>query len=126
MAILAAFLIALFVSVLFSSPYRSKGSSMAPLAIFFFVLFLAGIAGGYWIVPFGPVMWGIAWLPLLFIVFVVAILFSAPPLHQRTIATPGEETKMGGALAAVSIFTWILFVVLLIAIFAGIFQSHPL
>jgi hypothetical protein len=98
---------------------------MAPLAIFFFVLFLAGIAGGYWIVPFDPVMWGVAWLPLLFIIFVVAILFSAPPLHQRTIATPGEKTEMG-ALAAVSIFTWILFVVLLIAIFAGIFQSHPL
>jgi magnesium-transporting ATPase (P-type) len=125
MSILAAFLIAIFVSVLFSSPYRSKGSSMAPLAIFFFVLFLSGIAGGYWIVPFGPVMWGVAWLPLLSIIFVVAILFSAPPPHQRTITTPGEKAEMG-AFAAVSIFTWILFVVLLIAIFAGIFQSHPM
>jgi len=125
MSILAAFLIALFVVILFSSQYRSKGSSMAPLAIFFLILFLAGIAGGYWIVPFGPVMGGVAWLPLLFIIFVVAILFSASPPHQRTIATSGEKTKVG-AFTAVGIFTWILFVVLLIAIFAGIFQSQPL
>ncbi|MDZ4667422.1 MAG: hypothetical protein SGJ00_06005 [bacterium] len=125
MSIFVAFLIALLVSGLFSSPYLSKGSSMAPLAIFFFFLFLAGIAGGYWIVPFGPVILGVAWLPLLFIIFVVAILFSAPPPHQRAIATSGEKTEMG-ALAAVSIFTWILFVILLIAVFAGVFQSHPL
>lgn len=125
MSILAAFLIALFFSVLFSSPYRSKGASMAPLALFFLVLFLAGIAGGYWIVPFGPVIWGVAWLPLLSIIFVVAILFSAPPPHQRTIASSGEKTEMG-AFAAISIFTWILFVVLLIAVLAGIFQSHPI
>lgn len=95
MSILAAFFIALFVSALFSSPYWSKGASMAPLAIFLFVLFLAGIAGGYWIVPFGPVMWGVEWLPLLSIIFVVAILFSAPPPHHRTIATSGEKTEMG-------------------------------
>ena len=124
MSILTVFIIALLVSALFSSPYRSNGS-WVQLVVFFFVLFLAGSAGSYWITPFGPMILGVAWLPLLFIIFVVAILFSAPPPHQRSIATSGEKTEMG-AFAAVSIFTWILFVVLLIAVLAGVFQSHPL
>lgn len=120
MSILTVFIIALLVSALFSSPYRRNGS-WVQLVVFFFILFLAGIAGGYWIVPVGPVMWGVSWLPLLSVIFVVAILFSAQPPHQHTMARSSEKTEMG-TLATVGIFTWILFVVLLIAVLAGVYK----
>mgnify|MGYP001794885883 CR=1 FL=1 len=91
---------------------------MAPLFVFFFVLFLACLAVGYWITPFGPMMWGVAWLPLLFIILIVAALFSAPPPYQRKTAN-SEKVEATSAVAAVSIFIWILFFVFIVAIIAG-------
>lgn len=119
MSILAAFLIAVLISALFYPGYSNRGSYM-PILIFFIVLFLSGIATQYWIVPFGPVVWGISWLPLLFVVVLISFLFAAPSSYQR-----GSTAKAAGEVAAVAIglFVWILIFMLLVAVFAGLLRS---
>src|SRR5436309_1100401 len=118
MTILIAFVIALIVSLLFSP--REKGATIAPLIVFFLVLFFAALAGGYWIVPFGPLIWGVAWMPLVFIVLVVAALFAAPSPYVRS--TKNSEQAASG-MAAIGALTWILLLALLAAFFAGIYRG---
>jgi uncharacterized membrane protein len=122
MGILAAFIIALLISSLFSSGYRKDGSWGA-LTIFFLILFMAGIVGHHWIVPFGPMMYGISFFPMLFFILIVAFLFSAPSPHQRT--TTKTDEKVGGAasvLVGISIFIWLLFILFIIAAIAGYYK----
>src|SRR4051812_19109667 len=112
MLIFSAFIVALLVALLFAPGYR-KGS-FAPLIVFFMILFLAGIASQYWIMPFGPVWWGVSWMPLLFIILLFSFLFSAPSPYEKRAAkssTVQEATSIG--VAAVSIFIWLLLVLLL-------------
>lgn len=120
--ILAAFVIALVVAILFS-PYR-RNESLMPLIILFFVLFLAGLSAQFWIVPFGPVFLGVNWLGILFVVFIFALLFSAPPLHRRTI--PANDTAEEPAVRALSAFVWIILFLLVISIAVGLFLSDSL
>lgn len=74
---------------------------------------MAGIAGHHWIVPFGPMMYGVSFLPMLFFIIIVAFLFAAPSPHQRS--TTKSEEKVGGATSAlvgISIFIWFIFILL--------------
>jgi magnesium-transporting ATPase (P-type) len=121
MTILIAFVIALIVALAFSP--REKGATVAPLIVFFLVLFFAALAGGYWITPFGPMIWGIAWMPLVFIVLIVAILFAAPSPYERTRTKATEVQQSATGLAAVGALTWIILFTLLIAILAGIYRG---
>jgi hypothetical protein len=116
MALLGILIIALVVTLLFS-PYRSR-DSLLPLLVLFLVLFFAGYAAQLWIVPFGPVMWGVSWLPVLFVVLIFALLFSAPPAHRRA----GGDEDMN-ATAVISIFIWLLLLILAGAIIFGLY--HP-
>lgn len=119
MGILTAFFIALVIALLFARGNRASGS-IAALAIFFLILFMAGIAGNYWIVPFGPQVWGVSWLPILFIIIVVTLLLESPSPNRRRIMTSNVETS---ASEAISLLIWILFIFLLIAIVAGLLRS---
>ena len=118
--ILGAFILSLLISLMFAPGYR-KGS-FAPLAIFFFILFMAGIASQYWITPFGPVLYGISWMPLLFIILIFTFLFAAPsPYERRNISkTNDEKQSASAAVAAMSIYLWLLFTILFIAIIVGV------
>jgi hypothetical protein len=118
MNIIAAFIIALISSLIILFAAGTKGrSSVFPLVLFFVILFLAGVATQYWITPFGPVYWGVSWFPLIFIILVFSILLSAQPLHRRS----GEDTET----SAISIFIWLLVVLLLIAALTGFFYKEP-
>ena len=124
MNILAAFLLAVVITLAFTPGYRSRQSSMAPLGLFFFVLFLIGIAAQYWIVPFGPKMWGISWIPLLFLVLLFSFVFAAPSPYRGWKAKEERETEEAvSAIAAVSIFVWLLFLLLIVAILIGVFRT---
>lgn len=113
--------------------------------LFLLVLFLAGIAGRFWITPAGPVMWGYAWFPLLFWIFLVAILIAAAsPAEDDRVTTAREQDRVisrsdanrteaerevieenqaaAGTAAALGIFFWLLLILLLIAIVAGLFR----
>ncbi len=113
-------MIALLVSLIFS-PYR--GGSIAPLVIFFLILFLAGIAGMFWIVPFGPTIAGVAVLPILFPIMIFALLISLPPPDRQNKKNINEEEpEPKPPVAEISLFAWLLFGLLLIAILAGFYK----
>lgn len=119
MGILISLIVALFIASMFSSGYR-KSSSWGLLTMFFLIMFLAGIAGHYWIVPFGPTMHGISFLPILFFISVVAFLFSAPHPHCQTITKSDENTDNAiVAIVGISVFMWIVIVVFIAAGIAG-------
>lgn len=118
MSIFVAFIIALLFSLLFSSGYRKSGS-LVPLGMFFLILFMATLAGHYWIVPFGPILWGVAWLPLIFIGIISALLFVVPSPRTKIRDADSKANDADLAVAGISVFIWILFIVFLIAVIAG-------
>ena len=83
---------------------------------------MAGIASQYWITPFGPVLYGISWMPLLIIILIFTFLFAAPsPYERRNISkTNNEKQTASTAVAAMRIYLWLLFTILFIAIIVGV------
>jgi hypothetical protein len=121
MIIIAALIISLLMSLLFL-PY--KQSSALSLTVFFIVLFMAAIFSQYWILPIGPIWWGITWIPMFFTVLIFALLFSIHPPKRTLPKTDKSDTNNVAATdAGISTFTWVLFVALFIAIVAGFYKN---
>jgi hypothetical protein len=125
--VIAAFIFALVVAFIFSSG-KSYNRSFSTVLTFFLILFLAGIAGGVWIVPFGPVMLGVAWMPVLFIIVIFAFLFSIPPPYLEKsktayITSEDKDTRVSEEAKTLSIFVWLILAFLVIAIFIGYMKS---
>lgn len=85
--------------------------------------FLALWAGRLWLVPAGPMMGGLAWMPLaglgLFLALLVAL--GAPPRRRRISSRSDvviEEEPDAADLVAMT-FLWVLFLFLLLAILVG-------
>jgi hypothetical protein len=124
MSIIAALALALLISMLFSMTYGKRNRKWTPVIYLFFILFMAGIAGQYWIVPMGPSFYGIYWVPLFFIVTIFALLFTAP-FHSKRKINPGEGDPAASDTASISInaFTWLLVILLMVAILFGIYRT---
>lgn len=120
MGILIIFVIALLLAWAFSP--RGK-NSYAPVIVFFFILFLSGVAAQFWIVPFGPVFWGIAWIPVLVIILIIALLFSAPSPYERRKAPVESKEEASTSTVAIGLFVWVLFILLLVAVLTGYFRT---
>lgn len=101
------------------------------------VLFLAGFpgawAGGLWLMPFGPPVAGLYILPFPaagFLAFALASVLHTPPFPPRT---RGEALREADELRderrTVSIFLWLLLVVLTVLVVAGYLRpprvGHP-
>jgi hypothetical protein len=91
-----------------------------------FILFLATWAGGLWVMPFGPVWWGVPWLPFLLVGLFIALLLAAliPGETQRPRPkTPSEIQRQAHAdaesIIALDIFFWFSIVGFLVAIIVG-------
>jgi hypothetical protein len=126
MGFLAAFILAVIVTSVFTIGYRGRQSSPVPFIIFFFVLFLTGVAAQYWIVPFGPTAWGVSWIPLLFLILLFSFLFAAPSPYEGSKAKAAVEAEeAAGAFAAISLFVWLIFLVLFVAIIIGGLKVPP-
>jgi len=110
----------LLVSVLgWQRPARE--GTWAGIALLFVLLFLFVWAGGVWVSPFGPTLWGGYFLPFLIVGIVLALVFAAiiPPRRPRTAQEAIEEARTEAAIdAAFSAFFWVLVIVLLISIVA--------
>ena len=85
--------------------------------LFFGVVLLSAWAGGVWLPPVGPSMFGIAWMPFLFVGLVVALLL-APSVRRR--AREGDRSRDGADDVPVettfSVLIWVLMIGLAVAI----------
>jgi hypothetical protein len=124
MVFLTSFIIAvLFSLILLSSIGRKKDASLLPIIVFFMVLFFAGIAGGFWIVPFGPVLWGVSWLPIFLVILFVTLMVAIPPPHRPKAKASNTDPEASATFAAIGFFTWMLLLLLIFAAIAGIYRA---
>lgn len=116
---LFAFLVAVFLSAIFAVGFRRRGPWTDFIA-FFTIVFLAAWAGGVWATPVGRSVWGVYWLPFLFVGFVIALLLAASPRvgpprsRSETVVRGGGREKVE---IAFGVFFWILIVTLGVSIF---------
>jgi hypothetical protein len=85
----------------------------------FLILFFAVWAGGTWLQPLGPVLWGISWLPFLIVglfvsLFMVVLIPPGPPRNRREAIEQAQAEE--GARDLLSAFFWMLIVLLVIAV----------
>ncbi len=116
LGVLFTIFIAFLVGALFFYIFKSTGP-WGTFWSFLLILILAGLAGSFWVDPVGPVFWDVAWVPVLFVVFVFALLMAAatPPSRsgKKDVANPEPSEDEAGALA-IGGFFWILMSILLI------------
>ena len=119
--IVTALIIGLVVALLFGAIMRGGGPGWGFLLLFLFI-FLATWAGGLWIWPFGPVWFGVYWMPFLLAGVFVAVLIAAAGERGRP-RTPRREAEEARAEAAaeagVSALFWVLVAFLVLAVILG-------
>ncbi len=90
----------------------------------FLLLFLFAWAGGVWLAPFGPVMFGVYWLPFVVVavLYALVLLIASPPRPPGS-RTRGPVTNAAAeakreevAATAFGLFFWVLAVLLAIAL----------
>ncbi|MBK8905237.1 MAG: hypothetical protein IPM53_28910 [Anaerolineaceae bacterium] len=123
--LLVALLVAVVLVAIFGLGYR-RARLDSSLFWFFLLLFLATWAGGVWLTPLGPPVFGISWLSFVLAgVFFTLLIMAIVPLPRSPREGPAgmqEELEAGaGALFAVNLFFWILligfFIVILVSYF---------
>jgi hypothetical protein len=129
-------LFVLFIALLFSAilalafGWRHPAQQSLSVAILFLfsVFFLLVLAGGLWIGPLGPPLWGGHWLPFLVVGLAIALLLlaatawptQAAPPRQPLPSTTEEQLIATTAATAFGIVFWILLVLLVIAAIVGL------
>lgn len=123
--VIAALIIALFFTLLFSFVFKNRGP-WGSFWSFFLVLFLIVLAGSVYIEPFGPYVKEVAWVPLVFIGLFIAILLGATTpqkskqqeddLADKVVNEPLE------AVPVIGVFFWILILAMLAAIIVKYFR----
>jgi|SRR5665213_1216799 len=106
---------------------------------FFMMIFLFAWIGGSWVAPFGPLGWGVAWAPIVFMGVFMALLLTAvtPRANRRRVKRQGivgappasslrEEEAIGRGEATVDVFFWLLLFVLVCFAFGGTSWHHRL
>jgi hypothetical protein len=115
-SIIAALILTLIITFLFSVFSKRP---LGGLLLFFIVIFLATWTGQIWITPFGPVTWGIAWVPLILVaLFFSFLIFALAPPIPATEENRAEEP----AFIALGLFFWLTLILLLIAIIIGYYR----
>jgi len=120
MEVIASFFIALTISLIVLLGGRN---SFASVIVFFLILFLAVLSGYYWIVPFGPLFWGVAWMPLFFVGIICAFFLLIPPPSPKKSINDMKAFNISSGSAGTSIFTWLLLLLLIIAVLTGFYFS---
>lgn len=120
--ILASVVVALLLTLIFSTSFRHRGP-MGGLLFFFLAIFLASWASHLWISPFGPVFFGVALVPLIFVGVLVAVLLLAAgstAIDRAPVNPPKEKTTAAeSSILAIGAFFWVLVIILITAIVIG-------
>jgi hypothetical protein len=114
--------IALLLTALFAGGLRRAGP-WEGWWWFFLVVLLGGWVAALWAEPVGPPMWGVAWLPILWLALLFALLLAAaaPPRPPAGTPPPRSEDEAAAATAMVALsgFFWVLVIGMAIAILVG-------
>lgn len=120
--LLFAFFTALIVSAIFALGFRRTGP-WASFFIFFMLIFLISWAGGVWLTPMGPPLWGAYWLSFLLVGLMGALLLAAAPLGRKRESTvelvdgKREKKEEKAALMLMGTFFWVLVLALITVLF---------
>ncbi|MFW5871736.1 MAG: hypothetical protein ACOCUT_01380 [bacterium] len=121
-------LFAAIFTIIFATILKKSGPWGSPL-IFFIVVLLASYAISRWMLPVGPVVWGIYWIPLFWIALIVSLLLAAvtPPsagIEQEQSTgreiSPAEKAAESSFIV-LNAFFWIFLIVILLAIIMSFF-----
>lgn len=122
-AVIVALVFSLILVLIFGWQRPDRDGAGQALLFLFLFLLLVVWAGGIWLQPLGPIIWGIGWIPFLIIGFFAALIIMALTPHRkprnRREALQMQEVReevQTGAEAAVSAFFWLLFALLFVAI----------
>lgn len=111
--------IAALVTALFAAGLGRRGP-WASSPLFFVLVFLAAWAGGVWITPVGPPLWGFYWLPFVIVAVLFALLLAAatPPARPPRSRLEAQEQARDMATTAlvVETFFWVLLIGLVLVI----------
>jgi hypothetical protein len=112
---IAALAVGLVIVFIISLAFGTKGP-WGSLLWFFVMVALFAWVGGVWFRPYGPVWFGVGWLPIVFVGFMVAMLLTAasPRNPRKRLATKEETVTEEERSTAVDAFFWILIVLLVI------------
>jgi hypothetical protein len=94
---------------------------------FFLVLLLAGLAARGWVHPVGPVFFGLAWVPILFVIFLFALFLAAVTPFDKSKKYPPhelspEKSEEVAPYMALSALFWVFIIALLMASAFGIWR----
>jgi len=120
----AALIIGSLIIFLISIAFGTKGP-WGSLIWFFIIVSLFAWTAGVWLRPYGPLYYGVSWIPIIFVGFLVAFLLTSvsprkphPPvpvdLKAETISAEERKTAVGA-------FFWILIMILVFLAFSHYF-----
>ena len=113
--ILFAFIVAVVVAASLIAVFRRR--PWINIWIVLVILFLGTWAGGVWLKPFGPPLWGDYWLSFLAVGLFIGILLAAIAfMHPRPDEI--EERREQEAETALGVFFWVLMIGLIFAVIA--------
>ena len=111
-----ALLLALIFAAVLAAAFGVRGPWVAPWAVFL-VMFLGIWAGGVWITPVGPALYGVYWLPFMLTGLIIGLLVAASSDHRPN-ASEGAVTQKEATRIGVSTFFWVMVALLILVIFA--------
>ena len=105
-----------------------KQYAFADLLGFFFVVFLATWAGGLWIQPVGPAMWGVSFTVFIVVGTLVALILAASlptPRHRKEHPPPtGSAIDEIHQESFLNVFLWITILTLVAEIVFRLMQAR--
>lgn len=118
--IVAALIMALVITLFFSGVLKHKGPWNA-IWLVFITIFLASWAGYLWISPFGPMVMGVSVMPIFVVGLIFAFILAAVTVPTRKVVRNMEirEDVSSDTRAAISIFFWIVLILLVVAVITG-------
>lgn len=119
--ILFSFLIALFFTLFFAFGFKNSGP-WGNIWLFFIILFLGIWASSFYLIPAGPLFYGVNWVPLFFMgLFFALLLASIIPAKEAKRNRRHKDEEPGGppAMVALGGFFWVLIILLVLLIIWG-------